>query len=117
MRPERLPDSVDEKLHAAAARADVHVEMLAIGEQFAEFSQDSPTPSLVELLRADELEGLFASRAAHRVLVGHRKEIRSMGPAGSELNFPAARMSIHNVGTGRSMSGIRERTGMEIRAA
>ena len=52
MRAELFADSVNEHLHTAAARAEVDVEVLAIGKEFPQIAESkSPAAtSLVKLL-------------------------------------------------------------------
>jgi len=42
MRPVLLADAVDEKLHLAAARTVVDIEILLVDEQLAEIAKDTP---------------------------------------------------------------------------
>jgi hypothetical protein len=59
-------DAIDEELHAATAWTDVDVKALALHEQFAEFAEDPPIRSRMEVLGSHELEPLLATRTEER---------------------------------------------------
>jgi len=69
VRPEFLADPVNKQLDAPASGADVYVEVFAIREQLADFTENAPPRPFMELLRADKLQLLIAPRAGHRVHV------------------------------------------------
>jgi hypothetical protein len=67
MRPKLLPDPVHKELHAPAPGADIHVELLALDEQFTDVPQDAKSGTLMESLGADIVQILCASGAHDRI--------------------------------------------------
>lgn len=67
VRPELLADAVDKQFDAAASLAYIDVEVFAVGEQFADLAEHSPSCSLVKAFRSDILELGIAARAGHGV--------------------------------------------------
>lgn len=70
VRPELLADSVNEELHAAAARTHVDVEVLAVFEQLSQVAEHAPLRALVEFLAALVFQRRVAARTRYRVF-GH----------------------------------------------
>jgi hypothetical protein len=76
MRTELLADAVHEQLDPAAALANVDIEVLAVGEEFAQVAEpEAPTAaSFMKFFGPHILERLIAARAIHRmqsILFGH----------------------------------------------
>ena len=67
LRPELLADSIDEELDAAAARAQIDVELLFVHEQLAQFAKHAPVRPLVKFPGPLVLERFVTARALHRI--------------------------------------------------
>ena len=58
-----LADAVDEQLDLAALRTGIHVELLALHEELAQFAQHAPVATFMEVLRAEVFQIRVTSKA------------------------------------------------------
>ena len=67
MGPELLAYAIYEQIDSPAARADVDIEVLAVGKQLCDLSEKAQPGSFVEFLGSHLLQLLVAPEASHRV--------------------------------------------------